>query len=573
MPSTNITLRKHLSNIIYIDNGFSLELFKPTPVSTAQFNVDSDDEIIIRKSPAVIGDTSSEQSPADVQSNMTVETFFGATQDYAPDLNILPYYYEPVKFWDNINFIKQKLSHFPLIIIDWSLEGENGKKTGIDVFDEIVKDTETLHYYVIYSNEVSKAIEMFKSKYPDVQLGSISENNVAVVKDVIIMFANKQTCNADLIIEKLATFTVENYGYLPQMFLSVKQQIENKTASLYNEFMGLDSIMLPQLIMDEAYAYEGMQEEVISSIIVNKLRSDLVIDRQDISYGYFALDKLLHTNFSEESFVKAMDGIKNPPKNMTYEICKERIQKILEQKCLNNFDFNSLKDAAQIFFTGNIEEPYDESVSEEKRNLKRKDQIWRFVLFLSICCDKNYYSKYVKLLSLIKLTEYKNDFCWTIQDCKDDSKAKALCQGDVFINETNDTFLLCITPSCQLIRPDKINSTFTFLKGYFSKKCADVRQKQVFSTHLINRDKTKVILVNWEFFSPIVIDFSKPDSHEELVNYKRCYRLNMEYTHKIVELYSEYIKQIGVEELFGKRIDGKEKNLFLETKGDDNDSN
>ena len=99
------------------------------------------------------------------------------------------------------------------------------------------------------------------------------------------------------------------------MFLSVKQQIENKTASLYNEFMGLDSIMLPQLIMDEAYAYEGMQEEVISSIIVNKLRSDLVIDRQDISYGYFALDKLLHTNFSEESFVKAMDGIKNPPKN------------------------------------------------------------------------------------------------------------------------------------------------------------------------------------------------------------------------------------------------------------------
>ena len=69
MPSTNITLRKHLSNIIYIDNGFSLELFKPTPVLTTQFNVDSDDEIIIRKSPAVIGDTSSEQSPADVQNN------------------------------------------------------------------------------------------------------------------------------------------------------------------------------------------------------------------------------------------------------------------------------------------------------------------------------------------------------------------------------------------------------------------------------------------------------------------------------------------------------------------------
>ena len=55
---------------------------------------------------------------------------------------------------------------------------------------------------------------------------------------------------------------------------------------------------------------------------------------------------------------------------------------------------------------------------------KRKEQIWSFILFLSICCDEKYYSKYVKLLSLIKLTEYKDDLRWTIQECGEDIKAK-----------------------------------------------------------------------------------------------------------------------------------------------------
>ena len=82
-----------------------------------------------------------------------------------------------------------------------------------------------------------------------------------------------------------------------------------------------------------------------------------------------------------------------------------------------------------------------------------------------------------------------------------------------------------------------------------------------------------MLLVNWEFFSPIIINFSQTEQLVGLYTYKRYYRLNMEYTHKIVELYSEYVKQIGVEELFGKRIVDKERVMFLKTKGEDNDSN
>lgn len=64
-------------------------------------------------------------------------------------------------------------------------------------------------------------------------------------------------------------------------------------------------------------------------------------------------------------------------------------------------------------------------------------------------------------------------------------------------------------------------------------------------------------MVNFEFYSPVILDFSKAENVLPYKKYKRYYRLNTEYIHKLVELYSEHIKQIGVEELFGKIGDKK----------------
>ena len=571
---TNMTaLRNHLSNVIYIENNFGLDLFKTEINITKDDTDDFEDAIMMRQEPSLVANEST-ASEENLQSNeISISDFFSAVQRHNSDVNIMPYYYDSSMFWNQTHLLKKKLSHFPLIIIDWQLEENDSPKTGMDVFEEIIKDNQILHYYVIYSNEISKAITSFSEKFTDIKFGEIKEDGIAVIDNAIVMFANKRTRNIDDIISALENFTIMNYGYLPQQFLSIKQQIENKTAALYNNFMGMDSIMLPQLVMDEAYDYDGMQEEIISSILINKLRSELVIDKQKVSYGHLVLQRLLNTKFSKETYETAIKSLKKPPKEISYEICNERIKQILDSKCLKEFDFISLKNAAQIFFSGDIKETFDVSWPEHKKNAKRKEQIWSFILFLSICCDEKYYDKYLRLLSLIKLTIYQDSYCWTLQDCEDDVKAKALCQGDVFINETSDSFLLCITPSCQLIRPDKINATYTFLKGCFSKTSADSKQKQIFSTHLINRDKNQVVLVNWEFFSPVVIDLSKKGMITNLSSYMRCYRLNMEYTHKIIELYSEYIKQIGVEEMFGKRVDDKEKELFLEVKGDCDDSN
>lgn len=566
MVNTNDVLRQHLSNIIYIDNNFGLDLFKTTPAREDQSGTDYENAILFRKSPASVVENEVEPDLSQESKTISVEDFFRETQTNALDLNIMPYYYVADKFWDEKEKFKCKLSHFPLIIIDWQLEKGENAKNGVDVFEEIIKDNDILHYYVIYSNEIGEAIKSFKEKYPEVQIGQISENEVAFINNAIIMFANKRTSDIGFIIDKLTSFTVDNYGYLPQMFLSVKQQIEDRTAVLYHDFMGLDSMMLPQLICDEAYNYDGMQEEVILSLIVNKLREDLKLEKQQDCYGKNTLIKMLNKSFSEEDFKRAKSVVKKIP-DISFETFCSRVKTIIESNCIQNFDFVSLKNAAQIFLTGSTEDNFGSDMSEDAKNNKRKVNIKKFVLFLSICSDKEYYSKYVKLLSLIKFSEYKPDLCWLLEECSDDVKAKGLCQGDVFIDENSNLFLLCITPSCQLIRPEKIKNTYTFLQGHFAKNEMQKTQKQGFSMHLVNKEKDKVVLVNWDFYDPVIIDFSDKELLGNFKSYKRFYRMNMEYIHKVVELYSEYVKQIGVEELFGKCIDEKE--FFVELKGDD----
>lgn len=569
---TNITaLRDHLSNVIYIENNFGLDLIK-SKVEVEMGDLDDFEEAIaMRQSPAFVANQSSDNEVNIDNNAVSISNFFGAVQRQTPDINILPYYYDESVFWDKIDSFKKKLSHFPLIIIDWQLEERESGKTGIDVFDTIIKNNEVLHYYVMYSNEISSAVTSFSEKYTDIKMGEIRENGVVMIDNAIVMFANKRTKNINDIIDALEKFTIDNYGFLPQLFLSVKQQIEEKTASLYDDFMGLDSALLPQLVVDEAYDYSGMEEEVISSIVMNKLSSDLSMNRKGITYGKSVLLNLLNTQYFEENFELAKKIFKKALP-ITFTVFCERIEKIKEQNIVNGFDFDSLKNASQFILTGSTEERFDPSISESKKNEIRKSNINKFIFLLVACNDRGFYQKYAKLLSLIKFTEYDEKNQLKLSSLGVDASAVLLCQGDIFISEDNSSYLMCITPSCQLIRPGKINNTYTFLKGTFSDIPSTFSQKQKHSMYLINSDKTEVRLVNWDFFEPVVLKFPILEGYKQ---YTRFYRLNVEYTHKVVELYSEYIKQIGVEELFSKRIPEKEYNIdyFVKKQGQTDDSN
>ena len=560
MISTNTVLRRHLSNVIYIENHFGLDLFKPSSTSGGEPEVDFEDMIMVRRDPASVAEGEVTPDLSDESRVIAVEDFFRETQNYATDLNILPYFYESEKFWANKEEFKCKLAHFPLIIIDWRLETGEDAKTGIDVFDEIIKDNDILHYYVIYSNELSGAIEAFKCKHPEAQVGNISENEVAVVNgNAIVMFANKRTSNIDFIIDKLASFTEDNYGYLPQLFLSVKQQIENRTAVLHNDFMGLDSMMLPQLISDEAYNYDGLEDELLKSFIMNKLRDDLkVVDNHSNSYIKNTIKRMLSIEITQTALNNALTAnnkFNDLQLELTLDEYKERCSRILSLGYMDLDLLPALKLASHLFMKGNECSVSPESITSLSNNDREK--IYRFTLILSICSDENYITSYVKLHKLIKLTEYKGERCFTLDKCFKSTQSRVICQGDVFVDD-NDNYLICISPSCQLMRPKKINNQYMFLKGQISNEPVKDNQKQYYQIGLLNKTCDQVVSVRLTFYDPIVLNIEDNSIISDYEKYVRVFSLNMEYIHKIVELFSEYIKQIGVEEMFGKKSELKD---------------
>ena len=189
---------------------------------------------------------------------------------------------------------------------------------------------------------------------------------------------------------------------------------------------------------------------------------------------------------------------------------------------------------------------------------------------MSIANDKNFLFNYVKLYKLIKLTEYKGDKRFSLSDCFDASKCNTLCQGDVFIDDENN-YLICVSPSCQLMRPKKINHRYMFLKGKIDSTALD-NQKQYYEISLLNKEMDKVVPVKLSFYDPVIIEMSDSNHADEYQKYVRLFSLHIEYIHKVVELFSEYIKQIGVEELFGKTSGLKD--IFIYNKRDtQNDSN
>lgn len=549
MQNTYETLKRHLRNAIYIENGFGLNLFtKKVEVE----HLSDTGEMPLRAhrvyAPTRTATIADEERLDEGQLN--VEQFFKAAQDFSNEVNILPYLFQPEILEDKFEDFKLKLSGFPLIIIDWQLEDKQDGKNGLDVFEKIIDNNDVLHYYAIYSKEISTAVAAFGEKYT-AQIGRIAINEIAVIgNNAVVLFCDKITYSITDIIDRLCKFTVDNYGFLPQMFLNIKHQIEDRSAVLYNQFMGLDSMMSSQLIVDEVYNYDGLQDEILISVIFNQLRNSVKIEKKGNWYLQSVFNKWIQKEFTEDDFNRAQKTVNSFSKNLDFEKFKKRLKIINDEQLLNTINFEGLQNAAQIFFDGHKTEQEDKKI---------KDKIQEFTIFLALCSDESYYSKYIKLLSLIKFTEYENEQQWTLESL-DKSTAKGLCQGDVFINDAN-SFLICVTPSCQLMRPDKINNTYTFLKGDFAEKKVCNNQKQAYTMHLVNKDKSEVLMVNFEFYSPIVIDFSKKENVQSYGRYKRCYRLNTEYIHKLVELYSEHIKQIGVEELFGKI--GERKGFFI----------
>lgn len=130
--------------------------------------------------------------------------------------------------------------------------------------------------------------------------------------------------------------------------------------------------------------------------------------------------------------------------------------------------------------------------------------------------------------------------------------------GDILTKQTDGTteYLLCLTPPCDALRPDKTNFNIIFIHGFEVPSDQLVRERKQ-NCHLSviparNGDSTTLRYVNWEFFKIVRFDLSIEADYQDLCTWERPFRMAESYTRQISNLFTAHFSRAGVDEIFMK---------------------
>lgn len=267
-------------------------------------------------------------------------------------------------------------------------------------------------------------------------------------------------------------------------------------------------------------------------------------------------------------------------KTFINEVNNELIKVKSKQKCK---EYQSLKmitdDTIKEEITNELENKFIQLYKKETYEWLEKFT----PIFLTILCDKEIPSFMPELISTFKLVKYEEinldkilDGCIVRSELKHDKKedqqlkpatkkivksetAKNLrnifYSGDIIINDENE-YMLCIMPSCDAFRPEKVDFMINFIRG---KRLTDIpscniRNSSEHLTVIPDYMTNELICIKWQFFNSIMFDLNNEKSVELLMRHKRPYRLATEYTQQILNKYAAYYSRAGVEEIFIKQV-------------------
>lgn len=114
---------------------------------------------------------------------------------------------------------------------------------------------------------------------------------------------------------------------------------------------------------------------------------------------------------------------------------------------------------------------------------------------------------------------------------------------------TENKFLLCITPLCDTVRPEKVEYYYKFLVG---EKLNDYKPENLKNDkpnhyYLAVPIDGELSIIKWNFYQ-----VKTAKLQDEMLNFKPIINLKKEYIQKIANLYTSYQSRAGVDELFYK---------------------
>lgn len=486
-----------------------------------------------------------------------------------------------------------------LTILDWELD-QTGGETTLNILESVFRNTGRLKLLVVYTKNPLQASKMirdkFASKIVDYTQTKVEESTVDIfdLHDAFVLVCRKRELPSNRLKDTFIELLINKFGMFQFALFDSINKIVGETATVLKQFSHpFENTLLLQLQSSGVSAAD--YAKVISKMITNHINK--VIDVDSVIF-----DEITEQWKKNIGIMLAMDNVKllellsrklnnleqaqnnrtNGKKNRKFissikQISVEKWREIFTIMCgLNLIDAASLDPAINVIIEqvivissekefakntelvnlcGDNQTLKEQCITLYRTNIKRDVTAWIEPILpsilLALIADRGttHFSKtVVDLVHLMKVIEYKERRLDNIDTIIENNNiVNYFNSGDVLIN--GDKLLLCISPSCDVFRPEKVKNMLKFVTGKRIDSDSAFLQLKTYEhlTILPNHENPeKLMCALWNF------NVTEVHNIEELGNYTRPYRLEPGYIQQIMNKYIAYQSRTGVDELFVK---------------------
>lgn len=523
--------------------------------------------------------------------------------------------FTPVLFKDNLakDVLVKKIQESPLTLIDWNL---GAKEKAFDFINLLFDTTQQLKVIVVYTSNYIEAIDAMQKDDHLKDCLEIPTANSAFScyrcnHQSLLVVAAKQSYNLEKILDIIPEVFIDNCGLMPVALLDYMASARCVSDKLFGAFCHpfedvywlqmyfseLNDADIPDtmvaFIQNKFREHCGVDAQITEELFTyHKNRLSLIVNQDDqiakanVRMSWEALrphlsginmelcDAICTIEYSEfkaccnqaiekattwREFLKSFDPVLN------------KARKIVAEKRCNDlfapYSKLSIPEAAKSEIDEHLKSVQEHFIKEIASSFKEfKEQI--FPIFIqSLISSTDILYAGVELVKNLKYKIYTdidlNELLKSGKALGKGKKAEFLMNkihfGDILVRKNGDKaeYLLCITPPCDVFRPDKIKLNINFIRGEeLKQEELNIRRKENVHVSILpisEEDGTeKLIYVSWQLFGIMNFDMNQEEDYEKLCSFSRPVMMSEQYTRQIANAFTAYFSRAGVDELFMK---------------------
>lgn len=389
---------------------------------------------------------------------------------------------------DYINYITGKRD---LVLLDWKLAGKEGQDYSLKILSKIINSNH-LHFCSIYTSE---------------------SNNDEILNNIQSYFSGKSKEDYSEIKDELSAYQEELNNLLPKITFNPKEN-----GKLYRELIDIDK-SLPKEILNVTNS-----EKLACALIYVKLAFYNFEKSDEKEFTPSFID---YENYSV-NINNTIITIINKEENSADKIIEKITEKVLASP--NNFiellglDMQNNFSKNSSFIDSNLLDlSFNTLLFHRKQILEKvsEEEFKNFITSLLIEHSKETLLKEdLKILDKDFLISESNN----IQEVSNEDLAKLntfyngsiirnknkLNFGDIFHNEESNDYYLCVTPLCDCLHEENINSNFFFVKGQLMKDLTKlIDSKDSWFKSYIGSNKGVLWAEDVNYIKPVQINVSQ----------------------------------------------------------------